>query len=1246
MLQRYTRPLCFLALVAGIAVFAAATGCGDSVLDPAVLERFRLYAGHSPFSAGLLLLFGLPAGMVFFLLPQSAAAAFSSSYFGLFAGTILFTCELLLAALLLFACSRVLLRPALREFLQSRAGSPLSPVPGWGLPLPFESLLLLETFLFFLAFLPAGFTGFVLGLTSMRPKAFAMAAVPMLFLRAAVECAAPAHWTGGVSALLSVIGVLLFLLFVWWLFLLFRKRVHKDVMDGTARRRVPLVRQREEAQLTEKKLRTNAIVAEMNRPDIDDSLAVQTELPVSETMVVCVRDASCSDPDVEKLIMDEAGHLGARAVSCTLAPTPEYSETPVEDGFAGHGRVRDLDEIFLRAFHEGAGIVLAVRACTPLVRESILRRALLRLTRCSAVLGPSAGGYYLIGLRRMARAGQGTLTRYEPGLLAGRGFSGELSFALAGFCRRPEKLPLLPDASDLTKPLVSVIIPSLNSADTIAGSVKSACQGPWTECFVADGGSKDDTASLASQAGAEVIAVRGGEAERLNEAARAARGQILLFLESGSLLPRGYEAEAWETLQSGDCRLGAFSLPDHVSAFRRALLWAGNSILRTSAFGRLRLRQGIFMSQEDFRSVGGFSVKVGEGRAVPELIRRMSALGRTVIHNDRISFPRSEDEEKPESIADMLDSAENHVRSYLGRKFARKTPPPDESDSDLAKRIRSMIAPCDHCGECTRVCPMLARHRIDLTGMVKAPLLAWHCFLCGTCTRKCPAGIDGVALSQALRDQYVRQHSGRMARPGHTRTLLFSKHVPITASYAREGENLLLDSDFCAVFPKTAEALAKLVFTKGTGFVVADSGARLAVLGMEEESRKSTERLLGTLKSNRVSRLVTISPSTHAYLKKHGFDVETIYEFFGRMKPEIVINGGDYALFTPCMDRSHEVFALGLARFVSPEPMRLDNIPCCGAGGEASVLEPQLAAQMKKAVRECGRPVITTCTECAAALAGAGCNVYHSLTLLMGLDEHPAIGVSSMKALVKFYIALRPLASLVKGSAEADDEIRKLQEAADGPAESEATAEDSGEKAPASSGETSPAAEAASGNAASPEAAEEAVPAGAIIPGRAEKTSEDAGEPAESALGAAEEDIPAGAIIPGMAEKPSEDDGEAAEAEPEAAEEAVPAGAVFPDGTEKASEDAGEPAESAPGAVEEDIPADAVIPDGTEKASEDAGEPAESAPGAVEEDIPAGAIIPGETEKVSEDDREPAAEHQEAGTGFSGEETKTETTGK
>lgn len=1139
MLQRYTRPLCFLALVAGIAVFAAATGCGDSVLDPAVLERFRLYAAKSPFAAGLLLLFGLPAGMVFFLLPQSAAAAFASSYFGLFAGTLIFTFQLLLAAVLVFAFSRVLLRPSFREFLQSRAGSPLSPVPGWSTALPFESLLFLETFLLFMAFLPVGFAGFVLGLTSMRPKAFALAALPLIFLRAVVSCAAPAHWTGAASAVLSVVGILLFLLFVWWLFLLFRKRVHRDAMDGTAKRRVPLVRQREEKQLTEKKLRTNAIVAEMNRPDIDDSLASTAELPVSETMVVCVRDASCRDGDVEKLIMDEAARLGVRTVSCTLAPTPEYSETPVEDGFAGHGRVRDLDEVFLRAFHDGAGIVLAVRASTPLVRESLLRRALLRLTRSSAVLGPAAGGYYLVGIRRTAREGQGTLRRYEPGLLAGRGFEGDMSFALAGFCRRPETLPLLPAASDLTKPLVSVIIPSLDNADSIAGTVKSACQGPWTECFVADGGSKDETASLASEAGAEVIAVRGGEAERLNEAARAARGQILLFLEPGSLLPRGYDAEAWETLQSEDCRLGAFSLPDHVSAFRRALLWVGNSILRTGAFGRLSAKQGIFMTLEDFRSAGGFSVKVGEGRAMADLVHRLSALGRTVIHNDRVSFPSEEGEAKPESLADMLDNAENHVRSYIGRKFARKEAAYDESDSELAERIRCIIADCDHCGECTRVCPMLARHKIDLTGMVKAPLLAWHCFLCGTCTRKCPAGVDGVALSQALRDQYVRQHSGRMARPGHSRTIWFAKHAPITVRFAREGENLLLDSDFCSAFPQTAFALAKFALTNGLGLVVADSGARLSVLGMEEEAKKSTERLRGALKSNRVSRLVTISPSTHAYLQKQeGFDVETIYEFFGRVKPEASVSGSEYALFTPCMDRSHEVFALGLAQFMSSEPMRLDNVPCCGAGGEASVLEPDLAAQMKKAVREAGRPVITTCTECAAALADAGCSVYHALTLLMGVDEHPVTGVSSVKAGVKFYMNLNSLTSLVKGAgAETGDEDgRKLQEAADGPSEPESgetAAESAAELAEEAVEENAPEAAPEAEDASCGEAEQEEPEARPAEDAAAEEAPQEEAVSEEACEAPAERDaptdpVPAGAIIPGEAET--------AEAEPEEAE--------------------------------------------------------------------------------------------------------------
>ena len=146
----------------------------------------------------------------------------------------------------------------------------------------------------------------------------------------------------------------------------------------------------------------------------------------------------------------------------------------------------------------------------------------------------------------------------------------------------------------------------------------------------------------------------------------------------------------------------------------------------------------------------------------------------------------------------------------------------------------------------------------------------------------------------------------------------------------------------------------------------------------------------------------------------------------------------------------------------------------------------------------------------------------------------------------------------------------------------QAAAEDSGEKAPASSGETSPAADAAAKRLLNFEAAEEAVPQAPLFR-RAEKTSEDAGEPTWWRPGQRKRIFPPGAIIPSMAEKPSEDDGEAAEAEPGAAEESCARQAVFPDRTEKASKTPGEPAEAAPEAVEEDIPPGAIIPGETER---------------------------------------------------------------
>ncbi|MBR6466864.1 MAG: DUF2064 domain-containing protein, partial [Desulfovibrio sp.] len=1009
MLQRYIRPLCFLLFLAGVVGFALATGRGCDVVDQTFLERFAGFAGGAPVKAGVLLLFGLPLAGVFLLLPEQVLTAFSTAYFGPWAGIPLAACQILAEAFFAFAVARVLLRPDLRSLLLMPGGKDRFRHLAWTQNLSAEACFTLESLLLLCPFLPAALAGFVLGLTGMRPKAFGIGAVPWLFLRAAVAGTATVHLSGPLAAFLASAGTLLFLIFLWCLAQLFKKRMHKDAMASS--QRIPARRPAREAQPPDQaKLAAHRIVEDLNRPDVDDSLAMEASLPVEGAMVVCVEDAGCMDPDVARLIEAEAGRMGVAFASCTLAPRPDRPGIPVKPGFGDRDRVSDLDEVFAKAFGAGYGTVIAVRASTPLVRESMLRRALLRLSRSSLVLGPTSGGYYLVGLRREAREGQGNLRRYESALLAGRTFESDLSFALAGFCRRPETLPLLPGARDLTKPLVSVVVPAEGEAEAVVRTVASACQGPWTECFVADPGEGTDTAALASQAGAEVVSVRGDEAVRLNEVAHMARGQILLFAAPGTVLPRGYEAMAWETLQQEGCRVGCFSLPSAVSPMRRAMLWAGTALFRTGALGLPGMNQGIFFTREDFRTLQGFSAKAGEGRAVQEFVSRLQSLGRMVIHNARVEIPGMDAAGSGRGLAEMLESAAGSARRILAPALGARRPGEtgEAPAGDLEGEARSLLEPCDHCGRCTEACPMLKRHGIDLTGLADAPLLAWSCFLCGQCTRACPAGIDGARLAHLLREQYVQAHNGRMARPGHGRTIAASRHAPVVLSQSKPGPNLLLDQDFCSSFPETALALAAFALEGGMGVVVADAGSRLAMLGMAAQARASLQRLREALAACRAGVLYTVSPATHAHLEQAGgFDVRPVYDLLAERGLPARVDGSRFALFTPCMDRDHEIFAKGFAGFLASQPLRIDDVPCCGAGGEASVAEPEVAAQMKARIRACPKPVATTCTGCAVSLALAGCRVSHALSLILQTPEAPLSGMGAAKAYVAFLLRLR-----------------------------------------------------------------------------------------------------------------------------------------------------------------------------------------------------------------------------------------------
>lgn len=262
------------------------------------------------------------------------------------------------------------------------------------------------------------------------------------------------------------------------------------------------------------------------------------------------------------------------------------------------------------AHAQGAQKMVIIGTDCPSLTEEHLLAAFAVLDESDVVLGPAHdGGYYLIGMREP-----------QPSLFEAIPWSTSEVFAITQQRASEAGLGLstLPPLADVDEPAdvthaeaalangrsVTVIIPALNEAAALQTLLPAVQAGKPLQIIVADGGSTDDTAAVAAQHGAEIIHAPRGRARQMNEAAKHASGEHLLFLHADTLPPPDFIGIIACVLTPG-VAAGAFRFALREKIALQGMI-EGLTRLRGKVLAMPYGDQGLFLRRRLFHAIGGF----------------------------------------------------------------------------------------------------------------------------------------------------------------------------------------------------------------------------------------------------------------------------------------------------------------------------------------------------------------------------------------------------------------------------------------------------------------------------------------------------------------------------------------------------------------------------------------------------------------------------------------------------------------
>lgn len=153
---------------------------------------------------------------------------------------------------------------------------------------------------------------------------------------------------------------------------------------------------------------------------------------------------------------------------------------------------------------------------------------------------------------------------------------------------------------------ISVIIPTLNEESALATTLTAVLElNQIAEILVVDGGSTDQTLTIAEKHGARVIQTKRGRGRQLDAGARAAKGEIFWFLHADTIPFSNADQLILAALENEKTVGGNFEIVfDGASRAARFLSWLYPKL---RVLGLCYGDSAFFVRREFYRRAGGFA---------------------------------------------------------------------------------------------------------------------------------------------------------------------------------------------------------------------------------------------------------------------------------------------------------------------------------------------------------------------------------------------------------------------------------------------------------------------------------------------------------------------------------------------------------------------------------------------------------------------------------------------------------------